>query len=888
MLLFLSEIGNRIARFHLRGENIEMKIERLLVGTTMLVAGPLMAETVVDLNGETVTIDNTYFNTLLNNNANGEVRLTNGALSSGDYAQSGMAAGTIILDGVDWTASGKINLAVSSADDTFTLRLKGGAKVTTSGEYSSSYSGSGTVALEVTDGSTAVFGADSYACYNSSSSINPKCIITVDGEGSSLTAPRLRVGRNSSSGASACPFEFTLNVTNGAAIAFTGDGLVLGANSAAKTGTKARVNVTTGSTMTTGQIWYDKLIADCIVCFDDATLTLGSDSDALNCRDSTLTGQQFVVGENGLTLAQSANAATIKFPLSGSGAITKTGSQTVTFSTNDQSLFTGTLVAEEGTLALGSFSYAAKGVKFAGGTFTGAANFTEESEFKYIFANGTDESVLSSLSFTLADTDPEYVYETSGEETWAAGDGSWSVRANWEPASTPAMYDTVIFTNDDDIATTYDLSGISLGEIRKSGAGTLTIANFAAGAPVMTNFTGGITLTGTVGTNPFSTAEDSLRIAGALDLGGASQTTTTSNGKTLPVLYDGATIRNGTVTINKSANAQWQPYGEISLVNATLNLATGLRLGLFYNADTTLTLDNATLNCPDTSAAYIGTDNYKTYVMRLVNGGAYAGGADIAIGRANATGILAITNGTFNIGTKTMRLGSRGSGKGTLAMNGGTLTAGEILLGETGQSTNSASAKLTFGGGAANTTVNAYIINAVTNSAGASVTFDGVKLNHRRDGNLFWDDEKSATPIFHLAAGGLTIESEGANRVSTIPVTLDGEGGITIAARIVSFAADQSYTGATTVKSGATMKVERTDYAPIAFAGDVVFEEAAAFAAPNIQDGKARTRVLSTTGTITGAENLAKTDGNRFFVVAEDGKTVLYYGKPQGMIVIFR
>ena len=869
---------------------MRMKLNRLLVGSALLFTGTLVAETVVDLNGETVTIDNTYFNTLLNGNANGEVRLTNGALSSGDYAQSEMAAGTIILDGVDWTASGKINLAVSSADDTFTLRLKGGAKVTTSGEYSSSYSGSGTVALEVTDGSTAVFGADSYACYNSSSSINPKCIITVDGEGSSLTAPRLRVGRNSSSGASACPFEFTLNVTNGAAVAFTGDGLVLGANSAAKTGTKARINVTTGSTMTTGQIWYDKLIADCIVYFDDATLTLGSGNDALNSRDSSpLDGQQFVVGENGLTLAQSANAATIKFPLSGNGAITKTGSQTVTFSTNDQSLFTGTLVAEEGTLALGSLSYAAKAVKFAGGTFTGAASFTEESEFKYIFANGTDESVLTSLSFTLADTDPEYIYETSGEETWAAGDGSWSVRANWEPASTPAMYDTVIFTNEDDIATTYDLSGISLGEIRKSGAGTLTIANFAAGAPVMTNFTGGITLTGTVGTNPFSTAEDALRIAGTLDLGGASQTTTTSDGKSLPVLYNGATIKNGTLTINKSANAQWQPYGEISLVNATLNLATGLRLGLYYNADTTLTLDNATLNCPDTSAAYIGTDNYKTYVMRLVNGGAYSGGADIAIGRANATGILAITNGTFNIGTKTMRLGSRDGGKGTLAMNGGTLTAGEILLGETGQSINGTSAKLTFGGGAANTTVNAYIINAVTNSAGASVTFDGVKLNHRRDGNLFWDDEKSATPIFHLAAGGLTIESEGANRVSTIPVTLDGEGGVSIAARTVSFAADQSYTGATTVKDGATMGVTRTDYAPIAFKGDIVFEEGAAFATPEIEAGRSKTAVLSTTGTISGVENLAATGGERFFTDrAANGSTVLYYGNPQGLLIIFR
>ena len=173
-----------------------------------------------------------------------------------------------------------------------------------------------------------------------------------------------------------------------------------------------------------------------------------------------------------------------------------------------------------------------------------------------------------------------------GTRTWTgqAADGKWASSGNWD-TGVPAAADTVVFANETDVSTVYDIDN-GITSLEKSGAGILTIKDFNAASPAFNMTGGGIVLTGTVpAANPFSSALDNLHLNGLIDLGGAAQTLYVTPGdsmtgeKWLPA-GEKIVVTNGTLTIKTPGDAYSHFKGElIALAGGTITHTAKLKLG---------------------------------------------------------------------------------------------------------------------------------------------------------------------------------------------------------------------------------------------------------------------------------------------------------------------
>ncbi len=266
--------------------------------------------------------------------------------------------------------------------------------------------------------------------------------------------------------------------------------------------------------------------------------------------------------------------------------------------------------------------------------------------------------------------------------TWTGGGANknWSTAANWSPAGTMTASDTANFqtgTLSSDMVT-YD-SGAFAGITVQSGAWTANVASASfTGKPitVSSGATFALKNAGSV-TNPFSTTQNANAISGILDLGGATQTIADAmGGSNTGFFRNGGEIRNGTLTISGSRNA--------NLVNTTFtigpdaNLTGAVRYYLYNGAN--LIIDGGSLSSTTTADNHpIGTSSGYAYV-RVKNGGKFTVAKPVWLG-FTARGFLIGDNGTIDLGSSDLYLSIRNNTTGVLALTNSTLTCGRILFG---------------------------------------------------------------------------------------------------------------------------------------------------------------------------------------------------------------
>ena len=405
------------------------------------------------------------------------------------------------------------------------------------------------------------------------------------------------------------------------------------------------------------------------------------------------------------------------------------------------------------------------------------------------------------IIFTRAFTDEEFnaVYDYLDEKwnnggwlgtvtrTWTglAADGKWASSGNWD-TGVPAAADTVAFANKTDVSTVYDIAnGITM--LRKSGAGLLTIQNFAAGSPILNVTGGGIVLTGTVpATNPFSPALDKLHLNGVVDLGGATQTLYATTESWLPA-GEKIAVTNGTLTINNTDTYSLFKGELIALTGGTINHNARLNLHLKAGA-TKILADGGTFKYMNGGAAYVGVigSAVATGIVEVVNGGCFNAPKDFTFGSGQGVGELLISSGgTADFGTANVKMGET-TGAAVLRIANGTLKLGTLSV--------------------------------LSANANVEATFDGATIVAAAAKSPFISSALAQSP-FEILSGGLTLDNAGKN--IGIAASFGGEGALTLTgAGQTTFTAAQTFTGDLIVGEGTTLALKR---GTSTFSGNVVF-----------------------------------------------------------------
>ena len=310
--------------------------------------------------------------------------------------------------------------------------------------------------------------------------------------------------------------------------------------------------------------------------------------------------------------------------------------------------------------------------------------------------------------------------------TWTGGGANknWSTAANWSPAGTMTASDTANFQTGTLSTDTiiYD-SGAFSGITVQSGAWTANVASASfTGKPitVSSGATFALKNAGSV-TNPFSTTQNANAISGILDLGGATQTIADAmGGSNTGFFRNGGEIRNGTLTISGSRNA--------NLVNTTFtigpdaNLTGAVRYYLYNGAN--LIIDGGSLSSTTTADNHpIGTSSGYAYV-RVNNGGKLTLAKPVWLG-FSARGFLIGDNGTIDLGSNNLYLSIRNNTTGVLALTNSTLTCGQILFGYSNTYPTPNTQTLSIKDSVA---VISKFVGSIAATTSSSVRFDGAVL----------------------------------------------------------------------------------------------------------------------------------------------------------------
>ena len=543
-----------------------------------------------------------------------------------------------------------------------------------------------------------------------------------------------------SAGASGARFD-----TNG--FTLTVDKMVSGAGSVSKQGTGTLVLASSGNTYAGSTTVSNGTL--------DVSGLLGSGSYA------------GAVAINGGTLKFSRSGSTqvLSGALTGTGALQKTGTGTLTLATGGS--YSGAIAHDAGTLAIngaltasGSSLAVASGATLRGtGSYAGAV--TAASGAILTAGDGTSGTLtLGSLAFsgtgTLnVGTLSGYAASTALAVSGNLSLGSGTITVNLPTAAVGAgAYRLLSFGN-----TLTDLGGLVLSSSNKPA--------FVAG---------GRTSEGVLRLNgnfiEFYVAGDSPFWTGAVD---GAWDTTTANWK----------------TINGKASTQYLPASEIVLFNdgyaghGVANTAVTLAAEVtpasveFNNSSTNYTLSGAgAIAGASTTLTKGGTGSVTIGMANTFQGGTSVNNGTLVLGNAAAlgTGAVALNGGALDLGGQSVG--------NAIALAGGSLAGSGTVTGVISESGGSRS--LTIGGAVVLAGANTYT-GGTTVSAGGSLEISGSVTGNIANAGALAFNRSSAATYGGVISGTGTLAIRGAGKI-----TLTGA---------------STFSGATTVESGASLDI---------------------------------------------------------------------------------
>ena len=304
----------------------------------------------------------------------------------------------------------------------------------------------------------------------------------------------------------------------------------------------------------------------------------------------------------------------------------------------------------------------------------------------------------------------------------------------------------------------------------------------------------------------------------------------------------GHVVALGGVTIGSSLEFQLR-NGSFDATNTTLSVTSNCRFGCQENKTASVFKKSGTWTV--TSNTHVANVSGATATFRQ-DGGTLSAKGHLYVGNPG-TGTLTLDSGTIKVSGNTF-IGRGAGGTGTVTVNGGDFTAeGDIQVGSTvdgGAGTGSlvvnggnvtvvsdkwiafyATGKITLCGGKLTTPS----IALGRGATGGTVEFDG--------GTLAANKETSAGLIrsgiaVKVKAGGGTVDAGGLNVKIAVPLPGDAEGAgggmAFVGGGTVTLAGASTYTGATTVEAGTTLRIPaRTDLCgglAVAFREDAAYD----------------------------------------------------------------
>ena len=436
------------------------------------------------------------------------------------------------------------------------------------------------------------------------------------------------------------------------------------------------------------------------------------------------------------------------------------------------------------------------------------------------------------------------------------------------------------------------VGGLTTGastEITKGGAGTVTVAGKGPGGRLVLN-EGGFRLKDLDDggkTNPFSTASDSLRIAGTLDLGGATQTVTMSSTSGETFALDGFTLTNGVVKI-ATGNHYFAPNGSFTLCGSgtevriegtdgpVLNFARGDSEGKMH----VKIADGARLYSHSSQeSVYVASGSGVSEVtIELQNGGRFhPDNCDTQFGRSGNTARMFGDGGKVDVNRHDFYLvGDSLGAVATVNITNGEFKAGYVRAGRGDwvDSPSVSSAVFELVGGKLDAR---GIIAGKVNSFRAMLDGVSIECDQDQDDYFKTDGYVGGEVPFILGAGGVSFVNDKRIGVTT---SLAGAGGITVEKGTLAVSADQKYMGDTVIKSGATLSATG-----VTFAGSISLESGASITVPEIAEGKKFVRIAKAAA-FEGVDETEKDDDGNHFFTTSDGW--LCYGRRPGFSLKIR
>ena len=436
------------------------------------------------------------------------------------------------------------------------------------------------------------------------------------------------------------------------------------------------------------------------------------------------------------------------------------------------------------------------------------------------------------------------------------------------------------------------VGGLTTGastEITKGGAGTVTVAGKGPGGRLVLN-EGGFRLKDLDDggkTNPFSTASDSLRIAGTLDLGGATQTVTMSSTSGETFALDGFTLTNGVVKI-ATGNHYFAPNGSFTLCGSgtevriegtdgpVLNFARGDSEGKMH----VKIADGARLYSHSSKeSVYVASGSGVSEVtIELQNGGRFhPDNCDTQFGRSGNTARMFGDGGKVDVNRHDFYLvGDSLGAVATVNITNGEFKAGYVRAGRGDwvDSPSVSSAVFELVGGKLDAR---GIIAGKVNSFRAMLDGVSIECDQDQDDYFKTDGYVGGEVPFILGAGGVSFVNDKRIGVTT---SLAGAGGITVEKGTLAVSADQKYMGDTVIKSGATLSATG-----VTFAGSISLESGASITVPEIAEGKKFVRIAKAAA-FEGVDETEKDDDGNHFFTTFDGW--LCYGRRPGFSLKIR
>ena len=637
------------------------------------------------------------------------------------------------------------------------------------------------------------------------------------------------------------------------------------------------------------------------------------------------------IGAGGLIVSNACDV-TIAKGIAGAGGLVKTDVGVLTLSGSNT--FTGGIDVREGTLALNPGASFPNATPFAmadgttlrlkaspdGFASTNVAlvlnantdgkvaieidtssGILESGRVYTLFSSGFDSALLSRITI-----DPAYALAlaeggaltltfspTTHIWTGAGADTKWSTGMNWNVGDPIVNFDHVVFSVGG--YSVYDCAdGLRLGSIT-AGYGCHTVdvetASFAnvpisvaSGAAFALANAGGVT-------NPFSTVTGTNVIAGILDLGGATQTiSSTTEGNNTGTFRDGGEIRNGSVEL---VSGNWCYMHQTAFtVGPDAHVSTSARLYLENNAH--LKIDGGTFTTTFySSSAYDNSHVVGGYdapgTLEVSNGGRFEASLRCIVGH-QIDGSIIGDGGIIDFAHNPIFLSNNNGARATLALTNATLTCSSICIGYDSNKGNTQTVVLK------DTLVNLmrFVYNHKT--AESSILLDGTTFVPKEARTDFMP---SGLPSPTIGPGGLVISN--AFDV-TAAVGMKGAGGIvkkgngkltltgaqTFAGDVVvsngAFAASSTFAGGLLAASGTAI-----DLANATFAGRIVVENGVVPASTNgVNWVEVRAVPVAKSTAGISCPRQFDANGRHYFTKTLQGMHWLYYGKQAGLIITFQ